>query len=43
MYFRKDIWKFGRLLRSGRPSDASFATVTLGLAPLATLQQVANS
>ena len=43
MYFRKEIWKLERLLSSGRPSDASFAAVTLGLAPPPTLRQLANA
>ena len=43
MYFRNEIWKLERLLSSGRPSDASFAAVTLGLAPPPTLRQVANT
>ena len=43
MYFRKEICEWERLLSSGRPSDASFAAVTLGLAPPPTLRQVADT
>jgi len=41
--FRTEIWKLERLLGSNRPSDASFAGVTLGLAPAPTLRQAANT
>jgi hypothetical protein len=43
MYFRKEIWKLDRLLRSGGPSDASFAAVTAGFAPSPALRAVAKT
>jgi hypothetical protein len=43
MYFRKEICKVDRLLRSGGPSDASFAAVTVGFAPSPTFRAVAKT
>jgi len=38
MYFLNESWKLKQLLSSGRPSDASFAAVTLGVALPPTLR-----
>ncbi len=43
MYFRKEIWKWDRLLRSGGPPDASFVAVTVGFAPSPTGLAVAKT